>query len=56
MVEPLICLLTAADKGCDIASCGLKLASKWHANDGTLVISSVKDMISLLDIVYHFSS
>jgi hypothetical protein len=29
LVEALIRWLTAADKGHDIMSCGLKLASKW---------------------------
>ena len=51
MVEPLIRWLTASSKGYDIASCGLKLASKWYADDGTLLTNSVEDMISLLDII-----
>ena len=55
MVEPLIRWLTASGKGYDIASCGLKLASKWYADEGTLVINSVEDTISLLDIFHHFS-
>ncbi len=32
----------------------LKLARKWYADDGTLVTTSVDDMISLLDIVHKF--
>jgi hypothetical protein len=47
MVKPLIRWLTATGKGCDIASCGLKLASKWYADDGTLLTNSVEDMITL---------
>jgi hypothetical protein len=43
-------------KGYTIASCGLTPASKWYADDGTLVTNSVKVMISLLDIVYQFSA
>jgi len=54
MVEPLIRWLTASGKGYDIASCGLKLASKWYAYDGTLLTNSVEDMISLLDIIQQF--
>jgi hypothetical protein len=46
-VEPLIRWLMAADKGYEITSCGLKLASKWHVDDGTLVTSSIESMISL---------
>ena len=56
MVELLIPRLIASGKGYEIASCGLKLASKWYADDGILVTNSVKDMISLLDIVQQFSS
>jgi hypothetical protein len=48
--------LTASGNGYDMASCGLNLASKWYADDGTLLINSVKDMISLLDIIQHFST
>jgi hypothetical protein len=51
MVEPIIRCLAAADKGYDIDSCGLKLASKWYSDDGKLVTSSVENMLSLLDIV-----
>jgi hypothetical protein len=56
LVEPLIRWLTASGKGYDIASCGLKLASKWYADDGTLLTNSVEDMISLLDIIQQFST
>ena len=56
MVEPLIRWLTASCKGYDIASRGLQLASKMCADDGTLLINSVEDMISLLDTVQQFST
>jgi hypothetical protein len=55
MIEPLIRWLNAADKGYNITSCGLQLASKWYADDGTLVTNSVDDMMSLLSIVQQFS-
>jgi hypothetical protein len=55
MVEPLIRWLTASGKVYNIASCGLKLARKWYADDGTLLINSVEDMICLLDIIQQFS-
>ena len=32
----------------------LKLASKWYADDGTLLTSSVEDMITLLDVIQQF--
>ena len=56
MVEPLIRWLTASGKGYDIASCGLRLDSKWHADDGTLITNSIENMISLLDIIQQFST
>ena len=56
LVEPLIRWLTASGKGYDIASCGLKPASKWYADDGTLLTNSVEDMISLLDIIQQFNA
>jgi hypothetical protein len=56
MVEPLIRWLTATGKSYDISSCDLKLASKWYADDGTLITNSVEDMISLLDIIHQFSA
>ncbi len=56
MVEPLIRWLTASGKGYNIASCGLKLASKWYADDGTLLTNSVEDVVSLLDIIQQFST
>jgi len=56
MVEPLIRWLAAMGKGYDIASCGLKLTSKWYADDGTLLTNSVDGMISLLDIILQFST
>jgi hypothetical protein len=55
LIEPLIRWLNAAHKGYYIKSCGLKLASKWYADDGTLVSNSVDDMLSLLSIVQQFS-
>jgi hypothetical protein len=51
MVEPLMRLLAASGKGYDIALCGLKLSSKWYADEGTLITNSVEDIISLLDMV-----
>ena len=56
MVEPLIRRLTALGKGYDIASCDLKLANKWYADDNTLITNSVEDTISLLDIIQQFST
>jgi hypothetical protein len=56
MVESLIRWLTASGKGYDIASCGLILASRWYADDGTLITNYVEDMISLLGIVQQFST
>jgi hypothetical protein len=55
MIEALIKWLRASNKGYDITSCGLQLASKWYDDDGTHVTNSVEDMISLLDLVNHFS-
>ncbi len=55
MVEPLIRWLKASGKGYDIASCDLQLASKWYADDGTLITNSVADTTSLLDIIQQFS-
>ena len=55
MIEPLIRWLNVADKGYRITSCGLTLASKWYADDGTLVTNSIDDMISLLSIIQQFS-
>jgi len=54
MVEPLIRWLTVSGKGYDIASCGLQLANKWYADDGTLITYLVEDMISLLYIIQQF--
>jgi len=55
MIEPLIRWLTASQKGYTIISCGLYLASKWYADDGTLVTNTIEDMLTLLNIVEHFS-
>ena len=51
MVEPLIRWLETSGKGYDIASRDIKLASKWYADDGTLIAIPGEDMISLLDII-----
>jgi len=56
MIDPLICWLNTYDKGYTIASYDLNLANKWYTDDGTFVINSVDDLISLLDIVQQFSS
>ncbi len=55
MIEPLIRWFRASEKGYNISSCNLHLASKWYADDGTLVTNSVENMISLLDMVNQFS-
>ena len=54
MIEPLTRWLNASNKGYDIKSCGLKLSSKWYADDGTLVANNIDDMASLLDIVEQY--
>jgi hypothetical protein len=46
MAEPLIKWLTASGKDYNIASRGLRLASKWYADDITLLTNSVEDVIS----------
>ena len=55
MIEPLIRWLNASQKGYNITSCGLRLTSKWYADDGTLFTNTIDDMIALLDIVEQFS-
>ena len=55
MIEPLIRWLTASQKGYNIASCRLRLASKWYADDGTLVTNTINDIITLLNTVKKFS-
>ena len=55
MIEPLTRWLNASHKGYDMTSCGLQLASKWYADDGTLVTNTIDDMVALLDIVEQFS-
>ena len=55
MIEPLIRWLNASQKGYHINSCGLRLASKWYADDGTLVTNTIEDMMTLLNIVEQFS-
>ncbi len=56
MVEPLIRWITASGKGYNIASCDLKLTSKWYVGEGTLITNSVEDMISLPNIIQQFST
>ncbi len=56
MVDPLIRWLTASGNCYDIASCGSNLASKGYTNNGTLLNNLVEDMISLMDIIQHFSN
>jgi hypothetical protein len=55
MIEPLIRWLNASHKGYDMTSCGLRPASKWYANDGTLITNIIQDMVTLLDIVELFN-
>jgi hypothetical protein len=55
-IEPLIRWLCASQEGYNIVSCGLQLASKLCADDGTLVTISVEDMIVLLDLVDQFNT
>ena len=38
-----------------MTSYGLRLASKWYADDGTLVTNTFEEMVALLDIVEQFS-
>ncbi len=51
MIESLIRWLCTSQKGYNISSCGLELANKWYADDGTLVTTTVDGMIVLLDLV-----
>jgi hypothetical protein len=51
MIEPLIRWLNASQKGYYITFCGLRMASKWYANDDTLVTDTIEDMVTLLDLV-----
>ena len=55
MIEPLIRWLNASQKGYDITSCGFRLASKWYADDGTLVTNTIEEIVTLLDIVEQLS-
>ncbi len=55
MIESLMRWLNASNKDCDMTSCGLRLASKWYADDGTLVTKTIEEMVALLDIVEQFS-
>ena len=38
-----------------MTSCGLRLASKWYADDGTLITNTIEEMVTFLDIVEQFS-
>ena len=49
MVKYLIRWLKAVDKGYNVTYCGLKLVSERCADDVTLFINSVEDMMSLFD-------
>jgi hypothetical protein len=55
MIEPLTRWLNASNKGYDLTSYGLRLASKWYADDGTLVTNTFEEMVALLDIVEQIS-
>ena len=55
MIEPMIKWLRASYNGYNISSCGLQLASKLYADDGTLVTNTVDDMIFLLNLVDQFN-
>jgi hypothetical protein len=55
MIEQLIRWLTVSQKGYNIASCGLRLVSKWYADDVALVTNTIDDTITLLNIVEQFS-
>ena len=56
MIEPLIRWLTASQEGYDITSCGLRIASKWSADDGAVITNTIDDMSIMLDIVKQFSA
>ena len=47
VIEPLIRWLKASQNWYAITSRGLKLASKWYADDGTLITNTVDDIIAL---------
>ena len=55
MIESLIRWINASQKGYDTTSCGLRLASKWYAHDGTLVTNTIENTVTLLNIVEQFS-
>ena len=57
MIELFIHWLNASQRGYDITSCGLQLASKWYViDDGTLVTNTIGDTIALLNMVEQFSA
>ncbi len=37
-----------------MSSCGLRLASKWYADDETLVTNTIEKIVALLNIVEQF--
>jgi hypothetical protein len=51
VIEPLIRWLNASQKVLNLSSCDLHLASKWYADDGTLVTNTLEDNVTLLDLV-----
>jgi hypothetical protein len=55
VIEPLIHRINASQKKYDITSCGLRHASEWYADDGTLVTNTIEDMVTFFDIVEQFS-
>ena len=55
LMEPLIRWLNAKGQGYTFASTGLELASKWYADDATLISDSIPKMISQLQTVERYS-
>jgi hypothetical protein len=55
MVEPLIRWLKSLQKGYTLTSNKLNLASKWYADDATLIAHNVSDLNTQLDVVNTFS-
>ena len=56
MMEPLIRWINSKKKGYQFGSTKLTLASKWYADDATLLSNSAPDMISQLQVVDSYSS
>ena len=55
MMEPLIRWLNVKKKGYKFESTGLTLASKWYADDATLLSDSEPKMVAQLQIVESYS-